>query len=59
LVAAFLFEGYLFGNLADVKDNFSLVMLGIILVSLLPVLSLIKSKRNPKMLAKVRTWSIS
>ena len=48
-VAAFLFGGYFFGNLQVVKDNFSLVILGIIFVSLLPgVITYIQSKRDPK-----------
>ncbi len=29
--------GYLFGNVPIVKDNFSLVAIGIVLVSLLPI----------------------
>jgi membrane-associated protein len=35
-IALFLFAGYFFGNLPAVKDNFSLVILGIIVVSFLP-----------------------
>jgi membrane-associated protein len=46
-VAAFLFGGYFFGNLPVVKNNFSLVILGIIFVSLLPgVVTYIQSKRT-------------
>jgi membrane-associated protein len=38
--------GYLFGNVPIVKDNFSLVALGIVLVSLLPmVFELLNSRR--------------
>jgi membrane-associated protein len=48
-VSAFLFAGYLFGNLPIVKNNFSFVILGIIFLSLLPgVITYIQSKRDPK-----------
>jgi membrane-associated protein len=47
-VSAFLLAGYFFGNLPVVKDNFSLVILGIIFISLLPgIITYIQSKRNP------------
>jgi membrane-associated protein len=47
-VSAFLLAGYFFGNLPFVKDNFSLVILGIIFISLLPgIITYIQSKRNP------------
>jgi membrane-associated protein len=36
-VFAFTFLGYFFGNIPSVKDNFSLVILGIIVVSVLPM----------------------
>jgi membrane-associated protein len=37
-VNLFVIAGYLFGNLPAVKDNFSLVILGIIFLSVLPIL---------------------
>jgi membrane-associated protein len=41
--------GYLFGNVPIVKQNFSLVMLGIIFVSVLPaVFEILKHRRNGK-----------
>ena len=41
--------GYLFGNIPVVKDNFTLVALGIVAVSLLPIVfEMIKTKRSPK-----------
>ena len=41
--------GYLFGNIPVVKDNFTLVALGIVAVSLLPlVFEMIKSARSSK-----------
>ena len=40
--------GYLFGNVPVVKENFSLVVLGIILVSVVPMaIELLKSRRQP------------
>lgn len=48
-VTTFLLGGYFFGNLPVVKDNFSLVIIGIIFVSLLPgIISFIQSKRASK-----------
>lgn len=46
-VVLFLGAGYLFGNIPLIKDNFSLVILTIIAVSLLPILfEYIKAKRS-------------
>jgi membrane-associated protein len=40
--------GYLFGNIPVVKENFELVVIGIIAVSVLPiVIEVIKSLRQP------------
>lgn len=48
-VTSFLFGGYYFGNLMIVKDNFSFLIFGVILVSLLPgIIAYIQSKRDPK-----------
>jgi membrane-associated protein len=35
-VAIFLFAGYFFGNLPAVQENFTLVILAIIIISVLP-----------------------
>ena len=35
-IAAFVYAGYLFGNIPIVKDNFSLVILAIIVISVMP-----------------------
>jgi len=40
--------GYLFGNVPVVRDNFSLVALGIVFVSLLPIaVEMLKARRGP------------
>lgn len=40
--------GYLFGNIPVVKDNFSLVTIGIVIVSVLPiVVAYLKDRRSP------------
>jgi membrane-associated protein len=45
----FLGAGYFFGNLSFVKENFSLVIIAIILISLLPaVIEYIKGRSKPK-----------
>lgn len=46
-VALLVLIGYFFGNLAFVKNNFEIVILGIVVISLLPVIfNFIKSKRS-------------
>jgi membrane-associated protein len=48
-VAVCIGAGYLFGNVPFVRDNFSLVALGIVAVSLLPLLiEFIKYRRGPR-----------
>lgn len=46
-VSLFTFGGYLFGNLSFVKDNFSFVVIAIILISVLPmVYEYLKGRRS-------------
>jgi len=46
-VALFLLSGFYFGNLPSVKHNFSLVIMGIILVSVLPmIVGVVRNKKN-------------
>ncbi len=46
-VSLFLFGGYFFGNIPFVKENFSLVIIGIVIISLTPlVIEYIKHKLN-------------
>ncbi len=48
-VAVFTVAGYLFGNIPFVRDNFSLVVIAIILVSLVPMgIEVIRSRRETK-----------
>lgn len=50
-VSVALYAGYFFGNIPILKDNFSIVILGIIVVSLLPVVfAFFKNKRAAKKL---------
>ncbi|MBI5869158.1 MAG: DedA family protein [candidate division Zixibacteria bacterium] len=45
-IAVFLFAGYYFGNIPSVKNNFTLVILVIILISVLPaVVEIIRQRR--------------
>ncbi len=46
-VVLFLFAGYLFGNVPAVKNNFTIVILAIIFVSLIPVfIALLKGRKG-------------
>jgi membrane-associated protein len=46
--ALFSFGGYFFGNLAIVKEHFSLVIVAIVLISVLPaIIEIAKSRRAP------------
>jgi membrane-associated protein len=48
-VVSFLFIGYFFGGLPVIKDNFTYVIFGIIILSILPpVIELIREKRKSK-----------
>jgi membrane-associated protein len=48
-VAICVGAGYLFGNVPIVKDNFSLVAIGIVLVSLLPLaIEFVRYRRGPR-----------
>ena len=47
-VGLFVLAGYFFGNIPIVRDNFSIVILGIIVLTTLPVISeFIRSRRRP------------
>ena len=48
-VALFSFMGYFFGNLPAVQENFSLVIIAIVLISIMPgVIEYIKGKRSAR-----------
>jgi len=48
-VALFTFGGYFFGNISFVRDNFTFVIVAIIIISVLPaVIEFIKSRRKPR-----------
>ena len=47
-IAVFLFGGYFFGNLTVVKDNFTLVLIAIIVLSMLPgVIEYVRQRGEP------------
>jgi membrane-associated protein len=47
--ALFVFAGYFFGNLPFIQQNFSLVVVAIVIISVLPmVYEYVKSRRTPK-----------
>lgn len=49
-VALFTFTGYFFGNIPFIRDHFSLVVIAIVLISLLPmVFEAVKVKRESKL----------
>jgi len=50
-VGLFVFAGYFFGNIPIIKDNFSIVIMGIIAISVFPgIFKLVKSKLKKKQL---------
>ncbi len=53
--ALFLFGGYFFGNIPFIKDHFSLVVIAIVLISLLPaVIEVLRNRKNPTPAAEVK-----
>ncbi|MCX8061947.1 MAG: DedA family protein [Anaerolineales bacterium] len=52
-VALFTFGGYFFGNLSLVRENFTLVVIAIILISILPgIVEFLKERRQSKVQVK-------
>jgi membrane-associated protein len=46
--ALFLFGGYFFGNIAFIKNHFSLVVIAIVLISLMPaVVEVLRARKEP------------
>jgi membrane-associated protein len=55
-IAAFVFGGYYFGNIPVVKRNFTLVILAIIIVSILPgVIEFLRQRRRRQSSGRVET----
>ena len=54
-VSLFLFGGYFFGNLAVIKDNFSLVVAAIIIISFVPMIYVIFSEQGKRKKRKRKT----
>ena len=53
-IGSLLFAGYLFGNIPIVKDNFGLVIIGIIIASILPaVFEIVKGRREVRAARRV------
>ena len=49
-VALFTFAGYFFGNIPFIRDHFSLVVIAIVLISIVPmVVEAVKAKRSSKL----------
>ncbi len=52
--ALFIFAGYFFGNVQFVRDNFSLVVIAIVLISVVPaVVEFIRNRKKPASAPKV------
>ncbi len=52
--ALFIFAGYFFGNVPFVRNNFSLVVIAIVLISVLPaVVEFLRNRKKPAAAAKV------
>ena len=53
-IASLVYAGYLFGNIPWVKDNLTFIVIGIVVVSLIPVVTtFLKERRDRKMLERV------
>jgi membrane-associated protein len=54
-VSIFLFGGYFFGNLPFIKHNFSVVIIVIIIISVLPgIIEFLKSKKNASKISNTK-----